>query len=641
MTYEEYLVARHSGHGALPWALDRAAQQKAISDELLASRRLDQWLGEAAGGISVVTTHADAIAAVNRLKASGGVIGIDIETAKGIGFDDHPQAGLHPKASRIRLVQLFLDKTMGVIIIDCFQAGYAWIHALVGGHYVAHNAQFECSHLWLHFAQELTIECTMLAGRVFDNDNHKLSDYADEHLELTLSKTLQTSDWGRPELLAEQWLYAAADAVVAKRLWSKFEGFFADNEAKYRNAYVLLRALIYPVVRQAGIWFDLEGHAKVVAQWQHEEQAALQILGKLGLLNPCSVVQKQAWLAAQLTDDELAEWPRTANGKLSTAADTLERALYLPGAEPLARWSQVSTRLANFGTGLAAKLIGGCLYPNYRIGGMVTGRFGCNNPNIQNQPRNGFKHLYLAPEGCQFITGDLSQIELRVAGLVSGDDVINDAYAAGRDLHREVAAERAGKAPDSITKAERQAAKAINFGLIFGAGAARLQAQAISSYGVDMSMADAYEAKAFFHAKYPRLSEWQREIVAQTNTRGYSESPYIKLTRHYDKDVYTHAMNFPVQSGAWEVLALAIIYIDQHLPKDDSIQISHHVYDELCLIARDDNVLEAALLLRDGFLHGFQTVFPEGATCGLVEIGAGRTWEAAGLEENRISEASL
>jgi hypothetical protein len=100
-------------------------------------------------------------------------------------------------------------------------------------------------------------------------------------------------------------------------------------------------------------------------------------------------------------------------------------------------------------------------------------------------------------------------------------------------------------------------------------------------------------------------------------------------------------MNFPVQSGAWEVLALAIIYIDQHLPRDGSIQISHHVYDELCLIARDDNVLEAALLLRDGFLHGFQTVFPEGATCGLVEIGAGRTWEAAGLEENRISEASL
>lgn len=641
MTYEEFLIARRNGLGALPLALERTVQPKAFADDLLATKKLDQWLADTAGGISVVTTHIDAISAVSRLKASGRKIGIDIETAKGVGYANHLHAGLHPNASRIRLVQLFLDKSMGVVIIDCFHAGYAWCQALIGGHYIAHNALFECSHLWLHCPQELSIECTMLAGRVFDNDNHKLADYASEHLGLTLSKTLQTSDWARPNLLEAQWLYAAADAVVAKLLWSKFQGIFADNEAKYRNAYELLQALIYPVVRQAGIRFDLAGHAEVVAEWQREEQAARQTLSKLGLSNPASVTQKQSWLSAQLSDDELAEWPRTANGNLSTAADALERAISLPGAAPLARWSQTSTRLANFGPSLASKVIDGCLYPNYRIAGMVTGRFGCNNPNIQNQPRNGFKHLYLAPEGFKFITGDLSQIELRVAGLISGDTVINDAYANGRDLHREVAAERSGKTPEAVTKVERQAAKAINFGLIFGAGATTLRTQAVSSYGVDMSMAEAQEAKSFFHGKYPRLSDWQREIVAQSNRRGYSESPYVKLTRHYDRDVYTHAMNFPVQSGAWEVLALAIIYIDQHLPKDGSIRISHHVYDELCLIAKDTQVLKGALLLRDGFLHGFRTVFPEGATRGLVEIGAGRTWEAAGLEENRIPEASL
>jgi len=100
-------------------------------------------------------------------------------------------------------------------------------------------------------------------------------------------------------------------------------------------------------------------------------------------------------------------------------------------------------------------------------------------------------------------------------------------------------------------------------------------------------------------------------------------------------------MNFPVQSGAWEVLALAIIYIDERLPTDGSIRISHHVYDELCLIARNDRVMNAALLLRDGFLHGFLTVFPNGATRGLVEIGAGQTWEEAGDGANHIKEASL
>ena len=228
-----------------------------------------------------------------------------------------------------------------------------------------------------------------------------------------------------------------------------------------------------------------------------------------------------------------------------------------------------------------------------------------------------------------------------MAGLISGDPVINEAYANGRDLHREVAAERAGKEPEDITKSERQAAKAINFGLIFGAGAKTLREQAINSYGIEMSMDEALEAKAFFHAKYARLSAWQQEAVADANAYGYSESPYIRLTRHYGDRVYTHAMNFPVQSGAWEVLALAIIFIDSRLPEDGSIRISHHVYDELCLVARDDQVMTAALLLRDGFLHGFQTVFPNGATRGLVEIGAGRTWEEAGGDQNRIREASL
>jgi DNA polymerase I-like protein with 3'-5' exonuclease and polymerase domains len=156
-----------------------------------------------------------------------------------------------------------------------------------------------------------------------------------------------------------------------------------------------------------------------------------------------------------------------------------------------------------------------------------------------------------------------------------------------------------------------------------------------------MSMQDAQEAKAFFHAKYQRLTEWQQESVANANAYGYSESPFIQLIRNYDDRVYTHAMNYPVQSGAWEVLALAMIYIDARLPEDCSIRISHHVYDELCLVARDDQVIPAALLLRDGFLHGFKTAFPQGSSRGLVEIGAGKTWESAGFESNRIYEASL
>ena len=92
---------------------------------------------------------------------------------------------------------------------------------------------------------------------------------------------------------------------------------------------------------------------------------------------------------------------------------------------------------------------------------------------------------------------------------------------------------------------------------------------------------------------------------------------------------------------AGQVLALAILYIDQRLPSDGSIRISHHVHDELCLVATDAKVAEAALLLRDGLVHGFLTVFPGATTRGLVQIGAGRTWKEAGSDTSRIPEASL
>ncbi len=628
-------AAQHKSSGL------KVARRKPLSDESKATQNLKTWLQRHAGNITVIRNESEAIETIERLKKSGDVIGIDIETAKAAGYVEHPQAGLHPKISRIRLVQLYQSNATGVFVIDCFAAGHEWLKCLSGGRYVAHNAMFECSHFWHHFKEELDIQCTMLADRVFSGENRKLSELVAEHLELNMSKALQTSDWSRPDLLIEQIHYAAADAVAAKLLWQQSVKKFEMNEPKYKDAYQFLNALTYPVIRQVGLKFDDESHAQVVAEWQREEQTTRQVLAELGLKNPASVKQKQVWLRERLSEEDMEGWPLTETGNLSTASDALDQAQHIPGAAPLARWGQVSSRLSNFGLKLASLVIDGHLYPNYRTAGGVTGRFGCSSPNIQNQPRSGFKHLYLAPEGHKFVTGDLSQIELRVAGLISGDPVINNAYANGRDLHREVAAERANKRPEDITKQERQAAKAINFGLIFGAGANTLRQQAVSSYGIDMSMDDAQEAKAFFRSKYQRLTEWQREVVDATNSLGYSESPYIKLTRHYDQRVYTHAMNFPIQSGAWEVLALAIIYIDKHLPIDGSIRISHHVYDELCLVARDDQMTAAAFMLRDGFLHGFQTVFPNGATRGLVEIGAGQTWEDAGLETNRIKEASL
>ena len=97
-------------------------------------------------------------------------------------------------------------------------------------------------------------------------------------------------------------------------------------------------------------------------------------------------------------------------------------------------------------------------------------------------------------------------------------------------------------------------------------------------------------------------------------------------------------MNFPIQSSAWEVLALAILYVDEHAT--EGIHISHHVYDELTLLAPESQALQAAQLLQDAFYHGFHSCFPGAPDRGLVEIGTGRSWEEAGSNQAIICNGS-
>jgi DNA polymerase I len=623
MGYEEWLVMQRDD--PQDKEILRKGKLKSIQQHIDDALNLQQWLSPY--NIYLIESIDESVRAVQYLSRSQ-ALGLDIETEK--TDPDHPQAGLNPKVSSIRLVQYFDGESCFIFDVKEI-GGLSWIQPLLATQTIAHNALFEAQHFLEQGIIFDDLHDTMLMGRVFYNEGKSLSSLAQDALGLELDKILQTSDWGRPELLPEQIEYAAADAVVALKLAEIFEEWFTDNEPHYGEAYTLLQRLIYPIARQLshGVPFDIENHRRIVEQWGQEQAEARALITDID--NPRSSTQKQQWLMSVLTDDELEEWPLTKRGNPSTNKEALEKAQRIPSAKPLAQYTTLSSRLSNFGEKLQSQLIDGRLYPGYKIAGMVTGRFSSSNPNIQNIPRTGFKECFRAPDGLVFVTGDLSQIELRVAGILSGDEVINDAYRNGEDLHRSMAAKMSGKDPDQITKSERTAAKAVNFGLLFGAGAKTLQQQAVNSYGVDMSLEEAEEYREIFFETYPTFHEWQQEIVEETNIYEKSESHFVKLTRHYDDKVYTHAMNFPIQSSAWEVLALSILYVDLHAT--EGIHISHHVYDELTLIAPEGKKMEAARLLRDAFYHGFHVCFPGAPDRGLVEIGAGKTWAEAGSDE--------
>ena len=645
--YEEFLISRRNGDLSVQ-QISHLSGLKTIGSEIEKSERLNDWI-RTQGGLLYITSAEEALRLLAEFNSQS-TTGIDIETAK---LDPmHSQAGLIPQVSRVRLVQLW-QVGQPVLVVDCFKAGYGWLGVISRFKLVAHNAIFETKHLTKVMGEVPEITCSMLMLRPFAGRNmslvHGMAEAgemvndveATEALNIELSKSLQVSNWGRDDLLEEQIQYAAADAIAAALLHDVVAQVYAESDSSYTSANQLLQRLIKPVANQSPIQIDFKTHGEIVQEWMVRLKQSTEALNKAGLFEPTKIKQKQAWIEAMLNSVELLEWEMTPKGGLSTTKETIQKnAAKFPQLQALADFNLYSSYISNFGEKLLEQSVDGVVFPSYRIAGAVTGRFGCSSPNLQNFPKN-IRCIFIASPGHKFVTGDLSQIELRVAGLVSGERVINDAYLRGDDLHKLMGAKMAGVDVSEVTKAQRQAAKAANFGLLYGAGARRLQAYAESAYGVKMSYEEAELTKASFHEMYPTLTDWQKEIVADTNARGFSESKYSRLRRHYEFDVYTHAMNFPIQSSALEILALALIYIHARLPEDGSIKVSHHVYDELCLVAKDEWLDEAALLLRDGFKYGFTTVFPDAPFNGLVGIGSGQNWDEAASDESVRHEWSL
>ncbi len=151
----------------------------------------------------------------------------------------------------------------------------------------------------------------------------------------------------------------------------------------------------------------------------------------------------------------------------------------IPLAKPLLDYRRVSHRLTTWAQTYQRHLTpDGRIRPGFLLLGARAGRMSCRTPNIQNLPRDSaLRACFVAPEGFRIMAADYGQIELRTAGLLSGDPVIRAAYEGGHDLHREIVARITGRPLDTITEAERKLGKALNFGLLYGAGSHDLPAQ--------------------------------------------------------------------------------------------------------------------------------------------------------------------
>lgn len=247
------------------------------------------------------------------------------------------------------------------------------------------------------------------------------------------------------------------------------------------------------------------------------------------------------------------------------------------------------------------------LRPNFRITGTVTGRPSCSEPNLQQIPRDTtIRSIVDAPEGWDCVEADLSQAELRIAAIMSGDQELRRSYREGEDIHAKTVNHIFHIPVDRMTKEQRKKGKAINFGFLYGMYPKKFQEYAWVSYQTKFTLAECEKTRDSFMELYHSLPVWHEEQKAIVRQHGEIWSP-IGRTRHLPKawsqdrmtraEAERQAINSPVQGFAADIVLSATCQLAKEYGPD-VMKIWGTIHDATGLRTRKDKTEEIAKRLK-------------------------------------------
>jgi uracil-DNA glycosylase family 4 len=298
---------------------------------------------------------------------------------------------------------------------------------------------------------------------------------------------------------------------------------------------------------------------------------------------------------------------KTAGGAWSTSESVLKRLAHQHRVPKLLLDYRENTKLINTyidGWKKAGHLVGNKVYFSSKIIGTVTGRL---SSRLHLTPRNPLiRSLIDAPEGWEFFSADFSQIELRVAAMVSGDIALLDAFKRNVDVHLATACDMTGKPPDKITKEVRKKAKAVNFGFLYGMMPPKFVEYARDNYEVDVSVNEAKRYRNAFFNRWSSLLDWhdrQRRIV---RSAGEVRNPIGRIRRLPDigssdwgkrSEAERQAINSPVQGFASDLKLMAMAELGRKLDRLECKMLGEH-HDAILGIVRKDVTAKNLTLVK-------------------------------------------
>ncbi len=395
--------------------------------------------------------------------------------------------------------------------------------------------------------------------------------------------------------------YAAEDADITLRLHQVLSAGLQQDE----KLYGIYRDIEMPLVdvlidvEQNGVLIDQEMLKKqgseIDKQLQKIEQSIYEQAGEV--FNLSSPKQIQAILFEKL---DLPVLRKTSTGQPSTAEDVLEElaADYeIPSLilEHRSLNKLMSTYIDKLPQEINPRT--GRVHTSYQQAVASTGRLSSTSPNLQNIPirtaeGRRIREAFVAPKGSRIMALDYSQIELRIMAHLSGDESLLQAFARGLDVHRATAAEVFGAELDEVSPDQRRAAKAINFGLIYGMSAFGLGKQ----LGIGRNEAQQYVDTYF--ERYPGVKRYMEETKQLARDQGYVETVFGRRlhlpdinARNVNVRQYAErtAINAPMQGTAADIIKRAMIRVHEWLGADnDECKMIMQVHDELVFEVRAD-----------------------------------------------------
>ncbi|MEP6636776.1 MAG: DNA polymerase [Acidobacteriota bacterium] len=558
----------------------------------------------------VVRTGEELRLAVEAL-ALQGAIGLDTETTD-----------LDPYTSRMRLIQLAGANGVYVIDLDAFGTGdngdlkksaaLEPLRRLLSAPRpikIAHNAKFDAKFVKHTLGADLGgLFDTLLASQLVSagdiEERHGLDVVASRYLNEFVDKTERLSNWNF-ELSEAQLEYAARDAaillplreVLIERLktdslieCAKLEfdcvmpvvdielaGFFMHKDRWLEQLAIVekrreeLAEQLQEVLAEESSQGSLFGGPQRADINLDSHQQLTQALGRLGIPVPDS----------------------TRNWKLQPLA-----AQY-PVVGTLLEYRTVQKALTSYGENMIALInpTTGRLHADFRQIGAPTGRFSCTNPNIQQVPHAvEYRRCFSGhPAGRRLVIADYSQIELRILAEFSGDRGFIEAFNSGADLHRVTASQVFNVTLDQVTKDQRDFAKRLNFGVVYGIGAQRFSIMT----GVGVPEAENVLRKYF--ATYRGLDNYLRDAASRAVSERQSRTASGRLVRfRYDENdrqqismTQRNGKNTPIQGTSADILKRALRLLNDEL-RGSSAKIVNIIHDEIVVEADADEAQEVA-----------------------------------------------